>query len=111
MKTLNFRQNLSELIRKGEKTTTWRLFDDKDLTTGDMVVFAVWETKQPFAEATLTSVREVEFGKLAEKDWEGHERFASEKEMYDKYSLYYNTDVGPETKVKIINFVITKYLE
>jgi len=31
MKTLKFREKLSKLILSGKKTTTWRLFDDKDL--------------------------------------------------------------------------------
>ncbi len=30
MKTLKFRKKLSELILKKEKTTTWRIFDDKE---------------------------------------------------------------------------------
>jgi hypothetical protein len=38
MKTLKFRKTLSELILKGEKTATWRLFDDKNLKEGDEIV-------------------------------------------------------------------------
>ena len=36
MKTLKFRKELSELILKKEKTTTWRIFDDKDIKQGDV---------------------------------------------------------------------------
>ncbi|MEK6889082.1 MAG: hypothetical protein AABW80_03155 [Nanoarchaeota archaeon] len=31
MKTIKFRESLSKLILKGEKNSTWRLFDDKDM--------------------------------------------------------------------------------
>lgn len=37
MKTLKFRSHLADLILKGEKDVTWRLFDDKDLTIGDQL--------------------------------------------------------------------------
>lgn len=30
-KTLNFYDNLPELVLSGEKTTTWRINDDKDI--------------------------------------------------------------------------------
>ena len=51
MKTLKFRKNLSELILKNEKTTTWRIFDDKDIQIDDIIEFLVWETKEQFAVA------------------------------------------------------------
>ena len=44
MKTLKFKKVLSELILKGEKNTTWRLFDDKDLVAGDDITFLVKES-------------------------------------------------------------------
>lgn len=34
MKTIKFTPELSEQIIAGTKTSTWRLFDDKDLTVG-----------------------------------------------------------------------------
>jgi len=37
MKTVKFRPDLAQLIMDGKKTTTWRLFDDKDLQAGDVV--------------------------------------------------------------------------
>jgi len=75
MKTLKFREKLSKLILSGEKTTTWRLFDDKDLSKGDIISFLIWETGEEFAKAKLIQVKEKNFGELAEKDFEGHEKF------------------------------------
>ena len=41
---------------------------------------------------------------LTKEDWEGHEKFKSDKEMYKTYSKYYGFEATPETNVKIIKF-------
>jgi len=104
MKTLKFRETLSKLILAGEKDTTWRLFDDKNLMAGDAVSLITWETKQEFARAKIISIRETTLGELSAEDWEGHERFSSEEEMYTTYSRYYNRLVTKDTLVKVIRF-------
>ncbi|MDD5193920.1 MAG: ASCH domain-containing protein [Candidatus Nanoarchaeia archaeon] len=104
MKTLKFRESLSKLILKGEKNTTWRLFDDKNLSVGEVISFLVWETKEEFAKAVILNVKETRFGDLSKEDWEGHERFLSNEEMYDTYSKYYNRQVDKNSPVKIIKF-------
>ena len=104
MKTLKFREALSKLILNREKTNTWRLFDDKDLSVGDELVFIVWENGKEFARAKLTDVIEKTFGELNDEDFEGHEKFNSEKDKYDTYSLYYKQEVTKESPVKIIRF-------
>lgn len=53
MKKVKFKKILSDLILRDEKTTTWRIFDDKDIQTGDIMEFLVSETKEPFAVAKL----------------------------------------------------------
>jgi hypothetical protein len=51
MKTLKFAANLVPLILSGEKTSTWRLFDDKDLQVGDELEFINKNTNTTFASA------------------------------------------------------------
>tara|TARA_Y100000034_G_C6664819_1_gene291594 strand:+ start:163 stop:486 length:324 start_codon:yes stop_codon:yes gene_type:complete len=104
MKTLKFREKLSEKILSGEKTSTWRLFDDKNLQQDEIVSFLVWETKEEFAKAKLVDVKETNLGELTEEDWEGHEKFNSEEQMYQTYSKYYLQEVTKDTIVKIIKF-------
>lgn len=104
MKTLKFRKNLSELILNKEKTTTWRIFDDKDIQTGDLIQFLVWETKEAFANAIIIDVIEKKFKDLNDEDFEGHEKFDTMDEMYKTYSTYYNKEVNEDTTVKIIKF-------
>lgn len=104
MKTLKFRKNLSELILKNEKTTTWRIFDDKDITQGDEMQFVVWETGEVFAKAKIVQMVEKKFKELNAEDLDGHEKFASKEEMYATYSTYYQRQVDEDTVVKIIKF-------
>lgn len=103
-KSIKFRDFLAELILKGEKDSTWRLFDDKNLQEGDDVDFINWNTKEKFAEAILTKVYEKTLGGLEPEDFDGHEKFESEKQMYENYRTYYGDKVGPDTVVKIIHF-------
>ena len=104
MKTIKFRDYLVPLVQSGKKTSTWRLFDDKDLSVGDEVELINWNTKEPFAKAILTEVREKKLSELEELDFEGHEKFESEEKMYEDYRKYYGDKVTPGTIVKIIKF-------
>ena len=103
-KTIKFRPNLAELVMAGKKDLTWRLFDDKDLSQGDEVDLINWETKMKFAGAIITKVWEKKMSELNEADFDGHERFSNEAEMYKTYRTYYGDKVGPDTVVKIIRF-------
>lgn len=106
MKTLKFRGALSKLVLDGKKTTTWRLFDDKNISAGDEVLLVVWENKKEFAKAKIIDVKERKFKDMTDEDWEGHEKFSSEDELYKTYSIYYNQKVDKNTIVKIIKFKI-----
>jgi len=108
MKTLKFAPELCIQILQGTKTSTWRLFDDKDLQTGDVLQFINKETLVEFGVATITSLHTKTLGTLDDSDWEGHERFSSEEEMYVTYRKYYGDKVSPDTEVKIIHFNFTK---
>jgi hypothetical protein len=104
MKTIKFAADLVPLVLSGEKTSTWRLFDDKALKTGDVVEFWNKQTLEKFADATLLSVEKKPLRELTDEDKIGHETFESDEEMYATYSGYYNREVTPETPIKIIRF-------
>ncbi len=104
MKTIKFKPHLCEQILAGEKTATWRLFDDKNLTVGDSIEFVNKQTKEVFGTGKITNLKIKTLGTLEESDWEGHERFDSEEEMYNTYQSYYGQTVGSNTEVKIIHF-------
>lgn len=103
-KSFKFRAHLVPLVISGEKTTTWRLFDEKNIAPRDVVDLINWNTREKFGEAVVNTVREKTLGTLDDADWEGHERFASDDEMYATYRTYYGDRVGPDTVVKMISF-------
>jgi uncharacterized protein YqfB (UPF0267 family) len=105
-KTVKFRSTLADLVLKGEKNATWRLFDDKDLKVGDLINLQVWETRKDFAKARITEVKEKKLGELKEEDYDGHEKFENQKDMLNKYKEYYGDKVDLETVVKMIKFKI-----
>jgi len=104
MKTIRFASNLVPLILDGSKTSTWRLFDDKNLLTGDVIELQEFGTDKPFARATVTHVVVKKFAELTPQDKLGHEGYVDDADMYKTYSAYYETGVGPSTELKIIRF-------
>lgn len=104
MKVVKFRDYLVSLIVSGKKNSTWRLFDDKDLSKDDEIELREFGKEKSFARAKITKVVEKAFKDLTAEDKQGHEKFVNDEEMYKTYSDYYKTKVGPETNVKIIWF-------
>lgn len=85
MKTLKFFSHLVNKILIGEKTSTMRLFDDKDLTVGDELIFINTETGEKFGEAEITSIKIKTLGSLTDDDCFGNGKFSSKEEMYEIY--------------------------
>ncbi|MFA6094419.1 MAG: ASCH domain-containing protein [Candidatus Paceibacterota bacterium] len=104
MKTLKFRPELASLILLGEKTSTWRLFDDKNLTLGDEIILINKSTGEEFGKAVIIELREKKLGEIIDTDFYGHEKFESVEKMYEAYRKYYGDKVTPESIVKIIKF-------
>ena len=103
MKKLKFSDPTPELVLNGKKCTTWRINDDKNITISDILSLCRSDGEE-FAKAKVTQVREILFENLTGEDKEAHEKFSSDEEMYQIYSKYYNMNVTPKTKVKIIRF-------
>jgi hypothetical protein len=110
-KTLKFREELAKLIMEGKKDSTWRLFDDKSLSEGDEVDLVNWDTGEKFAEAKLVSIREKKMREVTPEDFNGHEKYESEEDMYTHYRQYYGDQVGPDTSVKIVRFELIEYTQ
>jgi len=110
MKTLKFAPELVDLVKNGSKTSTWRLFDDKNIQTGDFLTLIKRPEIVPFAEAQVIAVTEKALKDINEEDKKGHETVGNSEQMYETYSKYYNQQVTPETIVKIIKFNVTKFL-
>jgi len=110
MKSLKLDHHLAGLVAKGEKTSTWRLFDDKDLTVNDDVKLVdkvdpkLPETWKIIGTAHIDSVIQKRLRDIEPQDYDGHEPFASHDEMLKTYQSYYGENVNLDTPVKIIRF-------
>ena len=102
MKFLKFSENLLPLIISGEKTATWRLFDDKNLQKSDELVLVNQVDGKNFALAKIVAVTEKTLGEIRESDFAGHEKFESKEKMFEMYSSYYGDRINDGTVVKMI---------
>ena len=103
-KTLKFTSELTQEILEGKKTTTWRLFDDKDLQEGDVLNLINSSTGKKFAKAEIVQIKEKCFDQVDDSDFEGHSRYSNSSEMLTEFRKYYGERVTMETMVKIITF-------
>ncbi len=106
-KTLKFAPDLVPFIFDGSKTSTWRLWDEKNLREGDIVDFIEKGTLKKIGTAILTKVHEKTLGTLSPEDRMGHEEFISPSDLYEYYSKFYSRDVDANTPVKIIYYIFT----
>jgi len=104
MKTLKFTPELSELIKVGTKTTTWRLFDDKNLQNGDKIELLNRGNSEKISDAVITDLKEKKLGEVIKEDYIGHESYENQEEMLNTYKKYYGDKVTLDTIVKIIHF-------
>ena len=106
-KILKFAPELIPSILNGEKTSTWRINDEKKLTKGDHLSLVNKQTLQEFSKAVIVQVREILFQDLTKQDKDLHESYSSPSEMYITYSTYYGIIVNEKTVLKIIRFKLS----
>ena len=116
MKTLKFNHEDAQAIASGQKTNTWRLYDDKDLSVDDTVkIIDKVKPNQPsswriIGEGKITEIVEKKLGKVTGPDMDQHRKFGSLDEVLGTYRGYYGARVTTETPVKIIHFEFTPNL-
>jgi ribonuclease HI len=110
MKTLKFEHEVARLVEAGEKTSTWRINDDKNLSVNDEVRLIDKvdpdrpETWRVFGSARIDRVIEKRLSDITDEDKIGHETFATQEQMLNTYTRYFNNDVSLTTPVKMIHF-------
>lgn len=110
MKKLKLDHELARLVLKGKKTSTWRLFDDKDLSINDDIEFidkvdpddsSTW---QSIGIGKVDGIIQKRLGSITERDMEGHEKLDSVDSILKRYQKYYGPNVTADTPVKIVHF-------
>lgn len=91
------------------KKTTWRLYDDKDLSVNDTVQLidkvvaddpVSWVS---VGRAQITKILQKQLGELTQAEYE-QEGYKSLKEMVDAYGDFYNREILYTTPIKIVHF-------
>lgn len=110
MKTLKLEHELAQQVLKGEKTSTWRLYDDKDLTVNDDVKLIDKvdpekpETWQVIGTARINEIVQKRLGDVASEDYVGHDKYQNTQHVLQDFRGYYGPQVNEDTPVKIIRF-------
>lgn len=108
MKILKLNHKEAQQILQG-KRTTWRLFDDKDLSVNDSVqlidkVLPQDQTSwKRIGIARITKIVQKQLGQSTPHEYT-QEGYKSEKEMLATHSEFYDTEVSGEVPVKVIYF-------
>lgn len=114
MKTLKLDHSLAEMVRSGDKTSTWRLYDDKDLRVNDQIeLLDKVDPKDPgtwvsVGTAVIDQVTEKRLGAVTREDFQGHGDYNSREDMLADFQKYYGPQVTFETPIKMIQFTLGK---
>jgi len=114
MKTLKLDHKLAEMVRTGQKTSTWRIYDDKDISVNDHIELldkvspgdpSTWTVA---GTARVDEVVEKRLGEISAADMDGHNEYASREDMLKDFQKYYGPQVTFETPIKLIHFTLDK---
>lgn len=116
MKKLKLDHAQAELVLSGQKTSTWRLFDDKGLAVNDDVTLIDKvkpnepQTWRVIGVARIVRIIEKRIKDITEEDYNGdysHEPHESREARLALYRSRYGDNVDDETPIKMIDFAFT----
>ena len=103
MKALKFKHDFVKEILEYRKTTTWRLFDDKNLMAGDELELVDRDSNETFANAVITDIQEKKIRDLTEEELKNHD-YTNTEDVLTSHRGYYGDKVNLNTDVKMISF-------
>lgn len=110
MKKLKLEHALAEQVLRGEKRTTWRMFDDKDLSVNnDVELIDKVDPNNPeswrrIGVGHINKVIEKRLGEIEAADMDSYHKYASQAEMLHAFQGYYGSNVTLNTPLKLIYF-------
>ncbi len=116
MKALKLDHDVALAVAANEVTSTWRLFDDKDLSVNDTVRLidkvdpAKPESWRDFGTASVTQVIEKQLSSITLEDM-ATQKYGSAEQMLEVLTGYYGGNVAMQTPVKIIHFTFKPIAE
>lgn len=112
MKQIKLTHHLAEKVRAGTKTSTWRMFDDKNLSVNDEIeIIDKVDPQAPeswvkVGNAVIDTIVEKRLGDITESDTDGHETYETKEQMLKDFQRYYGPDVTFNTPVKMLHFTM-----
>ncbi len=112
MKALKFSHDIATDIKEGKRSTTWRMYDDKDTHVGDRLELvdkidprdpSTWEH---FAIATITQIVEKRLGSVEASDYELETDQMSPEDLLLTFQKYYGPQVTFDTPLRIMTFSV-----
>lgn len=103
-KKLQFIPRLVELIKNGKKSTTFQVFDDKDLQIDDDLILVNSETDEVFGYAKISDIFIKPLNRLTVEDWEGHEGLEEGQSLIDLIRTLYKVPIDDDEQVKVVRF-------
>jgi ribonuclease HI len=113
VKTLKFDHESAQDVLNGKKSSTWRLYDDKDLSVNDNVRIidkvdpGDTKTWRIVGDAKVQEIIEKKLGDVTDRDMAGHEIYSSKEAMLETYRKRYGERVTLDEPVKIVVFKFT----
>lgn len=112
-KTLKLDHRLAKQVRSGVKTSTWRIYDDKQIAVNDELEFidkvdpgnpSTWVEA---GGARVDQIVEKRLGDVTDAELKEH-GMASREDMLSYFQKHYGPEVSYETPVKMIHFTPKK---
>jgi len=100
-KSLIFAPPYPPILFTGEKIKTFRVTGGENYNPGDLLSLCYLDQEE-FAIARLVDKYKRTFETLKDTDWQGHERFDSDMEMFRIYSIWEGFQVTPATSLDVL---------
>ncbi|HSX44353.1 MAG TPA: reverse transcriptase-like protein [Candidatus Saccharimonadales bacterium] len=113
MKTLKFHHDLAQLILQGQKTATWRINDEKNLSVNDDVeIIDKVKRKDPsswqvIGHAKINEIIAKRLSDITDEDIAGDKEYESREDMIQTLGSYFGDEINKNTTIKIVRFTFT----
>ena len=104
MKTLKFITEQIADIESGKCTTTWRLFDDKDLNVGDELQFVNSDNGTVFGYAIINEIVIKRILDINDDEKRGHRLYENDQQMLADFRRFYGDEVDGQSIIKVVKY-------
>lgn len=108
MKSLKFTAEQIPEIEQGRQTSTWRIFDDKELSVGDELQFINCDNATVFGYGLVGQIVIKRIKDLNEFDQDGHKKYDNLGQIITEFTRFYGPGVTADTIIKVVKYSFSK---